>query len=295
MRILPSAPPAAPRPVPPAATRTAPRERSAVGETMRADWHALAAGDELAVEPGDIALVAPLEDALLRVRSREDARASEAFAAPGVAVLPGGGHAIAAERAGELLVARFDAARWSERGGAVLGHARELRESFVGEDGFVRAIARIVAARLRDAGAPEPGWLDPFAEDLALHVAMRHARAIEDAVGGLAPQRLQRVLALIDERLAEPIAVRELAAAVDLSPYHFARMFKQSTGQPPHGYITWLRMDRAKQLLVESALPLAEVAARVGYQTQAHFTGVFHKHVGITPRTFRLKYRAERR
>jgi AraC family transcriptional regulator len=80
-----------------------------------------------------------------------------------------------------------------------------------------------------------------------------------------------------------------------MSPYHFARMFKQATGQPPHVYITSQRMDQAKNLLGNTDLSLVEVAASVGYQTQAHFTGVFHKHVGTTPRNFRLHYRAQRR
>jgi AraC family transcriptional regulator len=75
---------------------------------------------------------------------------------------------------------------------------------------------------------------------------------------------------------------------VGLSQFHFARMFRRSVGRPPHGYLTDLRMERAKQLLRETDLPLAQVAARVGYQTQAHFTGVFHREVGTTPRTYRL-------
>jgi AraC family transcriptional regulator len=72
-------------------------------------------------------------------------------------------------------------------------------------------------------------------------------------------------------------------------------MFKQATGQPPHVYITSQRMDQAKNLLGNSELSLVEVAASVGYQTQAHFTGVFHKQIGVTPRAFRMNCRAERR
>jgi transcriptional regulator GlxA family with amidase domain len=63
-------------------------------------------------------------------------------------------------------------------------------------------------------------------------------------------------------------------------------------GQAPHLYITWQRMDRAKELLAQSELPLAQVATRVGYHTQAHFTGVFHAHVGTTPRAYRVRSRA---
>jgi len=105
---------------------------------------------------------------------------------------------------------------------------------------------------------------------------------------GLAPHKLQQVLCYIEERITQPIGIRDLASEVRMSQFHFARMFKAAVGDPPHEYITRVRMERAKQLLAASDLPLREVATSVGYQTQAHFTGVFHKRVGVTPRTFRV-------
>ena len=109
--------------------------------------------------------------------------------------------------------------------------------------------------------------------------------------GGLAPHRLQRVLACIDARLAERVQVKELADEIHMSPFHFARMFKLAVGQAPHAYITHLRMELAKELLANTLIPLQEVASRVGYQTQAHFTGVFHRFVGTTPRVYRMQQR----
>jgi len=111
----------------------------------------------------------------------------------------------------------------------------------------------------------------------------------------LAPHRVNTVVAYIEEHAAETVGVKKLASVVNMSPFHFARMFKGALGVPPHAYITNVRMERAKRLLASSNLSLREIATTVGYQTQAHFTGVFHKHVGITPRTFRLKYRADQR
>ena len=111
--------------------------------------------------------------------------------------------------------------------------------------------------------------------------------------GGLAPHKLQKVLGYIDEKLAEPVGVRELASQVHMSPFHFARRFKQAVGTPPHAYITHVRIERAKRLLSGSNLPLIEVATRVGYRTQAHFTGVFHRYVGTTPRAYRVASRKE--
>lgn len=108
---------------------------------------------------------------------------------------------------------------------------------------------------------------------------------------GLAPHRLKRVLACIDLRLAEPVQVCELAEEVHMSPFHFTRMFKLATGHSPHKYITLKRVERAKDLLATSDMPIAAIAAAVGYQTQAHFTGVFSRHAGTTPKVFRVAQR----
>ena len=113
------------------------------------------------------------------------------------------------------------------------------------------------------------------------------------ARGGLAVHKLEKVLGYIDEKLAQPVGVRELAAQVHMSPFHFARRFKQAVGTPPHAYITQVRIERAKQLLEGTNVPLLEVATRVGYRTQAHFTGVFHRYVGTTPRAYRVGTRKE--
>jgi len=108
---------------------------------------------------------------------------------------------------------------------------------------------------------------------------------------GLSQSRLTRAVALIDERLAEPLAVNEIASAVHLSPFHFARMFRRSTGCSPHEYLTRRRLERAKQLLAGSDLSMLQIAHTVGYRTQAHFTRVFHEGTGTTPRRYRLAHR----
>jgi len=108
---------------------------------------------------------------------------------------------------------------------------------------------------------------------------------------GLAPHRLKRVLGCIEARLAEPVQVSELASEVHMSPFHFTRMFKLATGHAPHKYLTLRRMERARELLATSDMPIAAIAAAVGYQTQAHFTGVFARHSGATPKVYRVRHR----
>jgi AraC family transcriptional regulator len=103
--------------------------------------------------------------------------------------------------------------------------------------------------------------------------------------------KLRRVRDHIGEHLGESMRVEQLAEAVHLSPFHFARMFKQSTGQSPHLYVLMRRIERAKLLLAETDTALVDVAADVGFRTQGHFTGVFHRYVGFTPRAFRRQAR----
>ena len=117
------------------------------------------------------------------------------------------------------------------------------------------------------------------------------AQPVTQPWSGLAPHRLKRVLACIELRLAEPIQVCELAEEVHMSPFHFTRMFKLATGHSPHKFITLTRVERAKELLATSDLPIAAIAAAVGYQTQAHFTGVFSRHAGTTPKVYRVGQR----
>jgi AraC family transcriptional regulator len=85
------------------------------------------------------------------------------------------------------------------------------------------------------------------------------------------------------------IGIAELAALVNLSPFHFCRMFRKSFGVSPHRYLMQQRVNAAKKLLAQQGLEIAHVAASVGYATQSHFTAVFKRLTGMTPRHFRLE------
>ena len=104
---------------------------------------------------------------------------------------------------------------------------------------------------------------------------------------GLKPERLARVMERIDNGLHEPLQIAHLAQAACLSPFHFARMFKHTTGKSPHAFVTERRMAFAQHLLKSTDLSIAEVSRRTGYRTQAHFTGVFRQWTGLTPKRFR--------
>ena len=117
--------------------------------------------------------------------------------------------------------------------------------------------------------------------------------APQHQVRGMRGDSLARVLRLVEESLEQRLRVEDLARAACLSPFHFARMFKLSTGQTPHGYLVARRIDRARELLMKDALSIREIAAKSGFRTQAHFCGVFRTVVGTTPGAFRRQHQAK--
>jgi AraC family transcriptional regulator len=108
--------------------------------------------------------------------------------------------------------------------------------------------------------------------------------------GGLADWQVKRASDLLSGGYGN-FDLTTLANSVGLSPYHFSRAFKQSTGLPPHRYQTMLRIERAKDLLANSTLTISDVAAAVGYDDQGQLARLFRSEVGVTP----SQYRRERR
>jgi len=105
------------------------------------------------------------------------------------------------------------------------------------------------------------------------------------ARGGLPKWRLHRTIDYMMDHLDRPLSLPELAANVELSQFHFCRMFKKSTNLTPHQYVLQLRIERARDLLT-GRLPLAEIAAQLGFADQSHFGAVFKRFLGITPSEF---------
>jgi len=99
--------------------------------------------------------------------------------------------------------------------------------------------------------------------------------------------RLRRVTQYIQENLQQELRLAELSALVHMSPYHFARLFKRSTGVPPHRFLVRCRMDEARALLEARAVPIAEIARLVGFRTPSHFTTTFRRITGMTPSAYR--------
>jgi AraC-like DNA-binding protein len=110
-------------------------------------------------------------------------------------------------------------------------------------------------------------------------------------LGGLAPWRIRRLQAFVEEHLSQSIHIADLSGAVGLSVPHFSRAFGLSFGEPPHLYVIQRRLDRARHLMLTSDMALSELAVACGFNDQAHFCRLFRQHTGRTPAAWRREWR----
>jgi AraC family transcriptional regulator len=144
-----------------------------------------------------------------------------------------------------------------------------------------------------EVGNSDPGSRQ-YAEALSLvlvHELVRLERAASAATkplrGGLPAWQRKRLIEFIEEHLAEEISLAALAQLVDLSLYHFARVFTQSFGVPPHRYHMARRMERARGLLQKPALSVTQIGIQIGFREASSFTKAFRRFTGLTPTEYR--------
>jgi len=154
-------------------------------------------------------------------------------------------------------------------------------------------IARLIEALRADISAGSPSG-SLFAESIGMalsaHLAQRYSTLttpLETYRGGLSPSRLNRMLEYIHAHLDERVELSKLADVAGLNVYHFARAFKQSTGESPHQFVLRQRIEHAKQLLRRPQLSVIEASVRTGFVDQSHFSKVFRRMVGVAPSEYR--------
>jgi AraC family transcriptional regulator len=164
-----------------------------------------------------------------------------------------------------------------------------------GPDPQARMIGLALAAEAR-AREDERGG-DALADALATALAVRLLRRYasrgpyprEEPSRRRADALAARVRERVDAALDHPLTLSDLAAAENLSPFHFARMFKSATGVPPYRYVTQRRVERAKHLVLTSDLPVAEIARRCGFAAPAQMTRAFRRILSVTPTGLRRR------
>jgi AraC family transcriptional regulator len=155
-------------------------------------------------------------------------------------------------------------------------------------------VTAAVAAITREAQHQELGsalYVEALATQLTVHLLRKYASVTfrePSGKGKLSPAQVRRLTAYIGDRLHEQLNLQTLAAVVGLGIWTFTRHFRESFGQTPHAYIINRRVDRARRFLVQSSLPIKEIASLCGFADQAHMTRVFQAHLRTTPAALRL-------
>jgi AraC family transcriptional regulator len=201
------------------------------------------------------------------------------------------------------------------------------RSSSTGEFLLVSLDQKLLAGAAAESGSPDPielkpvlGEDDPLARELLLSLLAQAERgcnetrlyaeslanllavhlirqysvhkspALEGA-RGLGRVQLRRVLDHVHDRASEEISLQSMADSAGLSPFHFARLFKNATGLTPHEYVTRCRAEKARELLLGSYASVADVAIQAGFYDQSHLSRHFKKLYGLTPAAFARRAR----
>lgn len=98
---------------------------------------------------------------------------------------------------------------------------------------------------------------------------------------------VERAKAFIDEKFQKDLSLDEISREFDISPYYFSKIFKDETGQNFIEYLTAVRMEKAKQLLLANEMSMKEICSMVGYADPNYFSRSFKKNVGVTPTEYR--------
>ncbi len=179
------------------------------------------------------------------------------------------------------------------RGGVV-----EVVPQFHFRDELLRCLANGLVSEFERGTPPERLYIESLGHALTTHLIKNYtARRFNPPPlrGGLPPRRLARVFEYVRERLSGELSLAGMAAAAEVSPSHFATLFKRSTGLSPHRYALNRRVERARELLQFTAIPIAEVAAQTGFADQSHLTRVMRRETGLTPKMIRENETGSRR
>ena len=159
---------------------------------------------------------------------------------------------------------------------------------------LAHAIAAI-AAEVDERGLGGPLYAEAVARQLVILLLRRYAALrfrLRDEEGMLTAAQRRTALEFIDAHLEAGLHLDALAAAVNLGACTFARQFRKTMGATPHAYVMERRLDRARRLLAETALPAKQVAAACGFSDQAHLTRLFARRYAVTPAAFRKEQRS---
>lgn len=170
------------------------------------------------------------------------------------------------------------------------GDRVELIQNFQTRDPQIEAILMMLLNELHQASFGSQLYIDSLANALAVHLLRQHGMTKPQLPiyhGGLPQRQLLRVLDYIDAHLDRKLKLAELAQLLDISQFHFGRLFRQSLGLSPYQYLLQQRVERAKQLLKQTDKSIVDIAFDCGFNSHSHLSKQFRQSTGMTPKAYR--------
>jgi AraC family transcriptional regulator len=172
----------------------------------------------------------------------------------------------------------------------------ELVEQRRSTDPTFCRIALALRAGIQTGDALDRMYGEALSTALAVHLLREYGAAVPEQKKrhpGLPREKLVRAVEYIQDQLGTDLTVSGIAQAVYMSPYHFTKLFKESTGQSPHQYVVEARVRKAKELLTTGKFTISEVAHHVGFADQSHLTRHFKRVFGLPPKRLLNRRRRE--
>jgi len=160
---------------------------------------------------------------------------------------------------------------------------------FGAQDPILQHLASALGEALRDGLSASSLYVDPLAHAMARRFLSMDGKSAGEADRRcrLSERQLRRIREFVEANLDVDIRLEAMANACGLGTKALLRSFKASVGTSPYQYVIAVRVERAKELLQDQSLGLAEIALRCGFSHQEHLTRMFRRLVGQTPGRYR--------
>lgn len=196
------------------------------------------------------------------------------------------------DNAPEVLVIAFDFAALRPEIASALQLPDEMIEPRIiigSPKPFVTSIAQRIRKHMMSSDAPGD-YLRSLCVVLIVEMLRLPGRQRKLGRGTILKEAVfNAILNYIDSNLDGDLSLETLARLAGVMPHQFGRAFKRRVGQSPHHYVLQRRIDAARRMLIETILPIADIAYANGFSSQSHMTTTFKRELGTTPAQLRNK------